>query len=291
MVSRWFAVAACLAGTATAQPAQPKPPAVRTCISLDVPLGLRADQGQVLSCPYASAEPCTAYRPHGKPIAATSPGWPAWPAMVSESDGKLSACSDDSHCKPLGKRLAAAIRAARAASPGDVLVFLATSGLDAVIVSDTAWSVPKDRALALRPPADVKPRPKLVSLVPVGAVIVATWSSCELGCARGVVVDPTGANRGAAFAAGVAASFGDRIAIVATEIRPVLTIVAAATGKALATLVLGKDIVDQVEAVALDDHTLAVAARVDDAHQLMWIDAPADHPPAIAATTTIPICK
>lgn len=180
--------------TATAV-AAPKPP---RCVPGDTS-GMRmfGSGGKAIVCWDANGD-CVALDDNSqvkRPAAAT----PA--ATVRDDGGKPSACNAKT-CKPLGKKLAAAVAGA---SGGHVTV---TSDLAMVAIdgenTHELWNVADDKKLSPKQPAtyEKKEKAELLRVEAVGALSFATWSTCGWPCAKEIVVLPDGGNHSKAFDGG-----------------------------------------------------------------------------------------
>jgi hypothetical protein len=154
-----------------------------------------------------------------KAVARLAPPKP--PAEVRDDNGKVSACNAKT-CKPLGKKLAAAVAKARAQGDaakkdgaqwsGEITVTtdLALVAIDAPSVHDDPaivelWNLADDKALTPKKPAvyGKDKTPGLLSVQAVGGHAFATWSECGMPlCGKEIVVEPSGGNYSKAFDAG-----------------------------------------------------------------------------------------
>lgn len=231
---------------------------------------------------------------------------------VRDDGGKLSVCTG-AMCKPVGKKLAAAVAAARkeaAALPPEAradatIALSATSDLALVALNLGAaetrdrvqvWSVAKDKRLTARPPAEwKKSKEQGMAMVAdaVGATMLVTWIACAGPCAQGLIVDANGANQGAAFPGGRGLDLdGTRIAIVPDNAAGRITIVDGKTGKHVGDLALG----DGMSAIVRSGSTKLAggdfAALYDDGStvKVSRISAPAGKPATIVWTQSIEAC-
>jgi hypothetical protein len=140
------------------------------------------------------------------PPAAVASGW-GDSATVSDAQ----VCTGDK-CKPLGPKLRAAIAAASApiadeggaVKPGPSLD--ATTDLAAVVIGTTPWSVAKDAAFDLPPPASYGKRDKheygVSSVAVVGALLLVDWADCAGPCTILQLVDSRGRRIGSELEGG-----------------------------------------------------------------------------------------
>ncbi len=137
-----------------------------------------------------------------KPV--TPPRWLSPLGEIRVEAGKPSACLG-AKCKPLGKKLVAAIEGARKdASPDQPLTLEATTDLKAVVVGYTAWSVAADKVLAPRPPATKDGGGPLgeSGVQVAGDLLVFGWSNCAGPCTQATVNDSSGAAKSKLIAGG-----------------------------------------------------------------------------------------
>jgi hypothetical protein len=187
------------------------------------------------------------------------------PAAVVAKDGR-KICAG-STCQRLGKKLARAI--ARAQSPREsalVPVIRVASDISRVVITEpegptaAVWSVALDQPLALKAPSgkDYPNPPTLNDLRFVGSTLAATWV-CGADCARTVLVDEKGANRGAPFTASLGAPLdADRLVFVGQQSQAVLGVIQASTGRLLGQLSLGEGETDDVSLAVLSPDRVAV---------------------------------
>jgi hypothetical protein len=137
-----------------------------------------------------------------EPAAPTEPRWPVPSGEVRLDGGKLAACAGGA-CTPLGKRLVAAIDAARASATADEPVTLAaTTNRKAVVVNRVAWSVAADRPLTPHAPGTKAEGLTLYGAEVVGDRLVMSWSNCAGPCTQATLDDATGAARSRLFEGG-----------------------------------------------------------------------------------------
>ena len=147
---------------------------------------------------------------------ADAPTWTGPKGVVRDDGGKLSACNDKK-CKPLGKKLLAAIDAAK--GNGDIHL-AATADLKAVAFGGEAWSVDGDKPLKLKTPKEYRKDDgaNLSTVEVAGDWLVATWYACAGPCANAQLVDSSGTNKGAMQPGGGAiVQFSDRLFAVISE--------------------------------------------------------------------------
>jgi hypothetical protein len=168
----------------------------------------------------------------------------ATPAAPQVRDsGKRKLVCAGATCKPLGKKLAAALAAQPAA--------IATpDGRSIVLGGRELWDVAKDRAVTIKAPKghDKKTPPSNITVV--GTTLVATWLGCTGPCFEATLIDGAGTQRGDAYSGGSAYAIdAERIAIVPYQAQGTVTIVAAKTGKRIASVELSKQPVDGIGAM------------------------------------------
>ena len=244
-----------------------------------------------------------------KTVATPAPVTPA--TEIRDDGGKLSVCAGAT-CKPVGKKLAAEIDKAKkivAASPpdetiGPPITFAATTDLALVTMKIYAegidrvqlWSVAKDTRLTPKPPVEYKKTGEtgeMMGLEAIGPTLVVEWSACAGPCSEGVIVDASGATRGAWFPFGDGVALDDkRIAIVPDGATGKLTVLERRTGKHLGELPLGDGMTAILRAAVAKLPGADFAALYDDgqAIKVSRVSAPAGKPPAIVWTQAIDTC-
>ncbi len=143
-------------------------------------------------CMKLSIDDGTATLERGKPVA--PPRWLTPLGEIRQDAGKLSACVGP-RCKPLGKKLVAAIEAAKKdATPDSPLTLEATTDLKAVVVGYTAWNVAADKVLTPRAPYAGKNQDAFagVGVQVAGDLLVFHWSNSDYPPTMATVNDSSG---------------------------------------------------------------------------------------------------
>jgi len=290
------------AGAAPA--AKPKAAVEEVCAPKDADAPrLAAAGGKVVACwrqdgaDDACFELARAAAPRRLPDAPPAAPAPVPAASVRDTGGGPAACAGAT-CKPLGMTIRAAIAKARALGEDSQYTTPRVSDdLRLLVVQNELFSIPDDRRVRLRPPADLAaqpepPRPAGVELA--GTLAIASWATCAGPCLMSAVVDARGASQGGSFPGGTPVALDDRrLAILPMEARAAVTVIDRATGKPLGEVVLHDGTTSRgLLGIAADPQTLVALSwvRSPAGWQIVWLAAPPGAPPSVAARQAIPSC-
>jgi hypothetical protein len=295
-------VGLCLsAGLAAADPGKAAAPAAAAVPTTRVPClpksdsyRLASDNGDPVVCwgsscmKLVAGEPATMVAPP-----APAPAWPGPHGEVRDDGGKPAVCVGTA-CKPVGAKLAAAIAEERKSAAADQRAPHLAATLDgkAVVAGGAAWSVAKDKPLALKPPSSYAhdDTPSNAGVDVAGNLLVVSWSDRAGPCTVAQLADSSGKNRGKSFAGGDAPfQLGTDRFVVVSEYAEVQ--IFGLSGKPFGSLPLGTEPTGGL-AVALDDSTIAVLrADGDQAYRLFVITPFEDAGVHLHAETFLPICQ
>lgn len=287
-----------------AKPMPPKAPAKAPCAPLDGPSPRWViANGSVTACFAAdegSPESCFAFSPTAAPKPVAAPPKAAPPkndAEVKDDGGKLSVCVVGTPCKPLGKKLVAAIAklaASQKAEGGTVSSPSATSDGKVVVTGGDAWVVAGDKKLAPKKPKEYgkgEDKPDLGAIEVAGNAIIANWSNCAGPCGLSILIDAKGANRGKAFGSGVNLPLdAKRLAVFSIESANELVVIDLASGKQTSRVPLEMGGVTPASAAKIDDTNVVVAWQRENDWKLQFIATPMDKPATGGASHTIAAC-
>jgi hypothetical protein len=141
-------------------------------------------------------------------------------------------------CKPLGKKLAAAL--------GTNPAVATTDARTVVIDGNAMWDVAKDRLVTVKPPKSVPAKLAPFRIEVLDTSVVAVWNHCTTktatipaDCYDATLLETTGALRGEVFRGDeVVRIDAERLAIIPDSALGSVTIVAAKTGKRIAAIEL-----------------------------------------------------
>jgi hypothetical protein len=197
-----------------------------------------------------------------------------------------------STCKKLGKKVAAAVVAARAEKGAGAP--RVTSDLKVVVVGGQAWNVASDKPLRfVGPRAQGSDKPMVVGLEVAGKFLVVNWSACAGPCTENAVVDANGRNIGGFGTGGQAPFQLDANRFVVTGEYATMQIYDLGTGKSRGRVALDGE-PTEVTATRLDDTSIAVLYKPTEmnSHVLAVIDVPVEkkEKPRVSRSMALPSC-
>jgi hypothetical protein len=187
-----------------AEPLRLEPTAVSTCLPEDMsePRLVTTSNGLALCWESTTHERCLAIEPNGSTRSIAPPG-----PEITVRNGSVCNATD---CRRLGPHLTAAVAARPHARR------TATTSLNVLVLSSTAWSVAGDHQLDLKR-AGWNQSFDFDDIVAVGNRLVGSWFTCGGGvpqCSYSRLLDADGNNLGRDFESGSAGALRDgRIAI------------------------------------------------------------------------------
>lgn len=239
-----------------------------------------------------SKESCFAFSPTAAPRPAVTPRKAARPNGAKVTGGKRVCIG--TACKPVGKKLAAAIATPATTEWADTVTSPSATGDGKLVVTGRdAWVVATDTKLALVPPKEYEGANKagLGSLEVVGNLLVATWFDCAGPCGRSVLVDATGANRGAWFGEGTVMQLdAKRIAVFSVEAENEVVVIDVASGTQTSRVPVDTGGITPASAAKLDNNNVVVAWQRETDWKLQHIATPSDQPASAGASYTIAAC-
>jgi hypothetical protein len=201
-----------------------------------------------------------------------------------------------STCKPLGKKLAAAVAEYKKGldpSSGPAVLH-ATSDLKAVVVGDDqVWSLKADKKLAFARPrlyARTREKPSMVGARVAGDLLIISWSACAGPCTKFALHDSTGRPIGSEGEAGAVIQLDPKRFVIVGEYTTVQ--VFELNGKARGVLAIPTD-PDQAEPVRADENTLFIGYTKNDGMQVVKVSIYDDKalPPTIDKGMFLPKCS
>ena len=300
-------IASCLtyAGIASAQPKAPaKPKPAPPCAPLDEAPRFVSAGGSTTACFATSddtpAETCFAFSATAAPKLVAAPAKTAEkPASEVKLDAGAWAVCTGGACKPVGKKLAAALAsAAKAAKENDeTATFTAAASDDGKHVAFDAnlWVVAADKKLKLKAPKEYKgniDKPSLGGVELVGGAIIASWHNCAGPCTQSVLVDANGKNRGKWFGAGFAIPLdAKRLGVLSIESENEFLVIDIATGKHASSLAIDMGGETIAGAAKVDDSTAVIAYQTEAGWTVGFVAAPAGKQVTKGAMYTIAGCS
>ncbi|MBL9012604.1 MAG: hypothetical protein JNL83_00415 [Myxococcales bacterium] len=302
-------IVSCLvsAGIASAQPKAPPKPAPRPmapCAPLDGASPRFVSAGGTTTACFTSSdetpvETCFAFSATQAPKAVTAPAKSAAKPVseVKQDAGAWAVCTGGA-CKPVGKKLAAALAtAAKEAKENDATAtFTALASDDGkhVAFGSNLWVVAGDKKLKLKAPKEYKgniDKPELGGVELVGGAIIANWYNCAGPCTQAVLVDAKGANRGKWFGGGFAFPLdAKRLGVLSIESANEFVVIDVATAKQTSRLAIDMGGVTPAGAAKVDESTAVIAYQTENGWTVGFVAAPAGKPVAKGAMYNIAAC-
>ncbi|MDX2093753.1 MAG: hypothetical protein SFX73_38300 [Kofleriaceae bacterium] len=291
--------------TAVAQPKKPapaKPPAPRPTGS--VPTKAVPCAKDMLTLSVVDASPVVCWETgcmkldvlHEEATAVPKPPAPKrW--LFPTPEVKADSVCLGTTCKPLGKRLSAAVAAFRKdsednAAPDNPTVS-ATTDLKAVGIPNGSnpaqvWSVAQDKPLKLKAPPS---KGDVYDVTAVGNLFAVDWRACAGPCAEMELVDSSGRNKGPGGTGGGPVFQLDAKRFVAVSENTRVQVYDLATGKLLGKLELEGQDGGPLDAVRIDDETIAVMyGKSDNATDIVIVSVFPKGKPEVTSAMRLPNC-
>jgi hypothetical protein len=204
-------------------------------------------------------------------------------------------------CKPLGKKLVAAIADAKKnADANRPLAFQATTDLKLVVWGGAgggaygAWSVKDDKALVIPPPPKDPKDPNkrgVTGATVVGNLIVFGWISCAGPCSEYSIIDSAGRPKGVqGRGGGPVLQLDDKRFVVISEYGDV-NVHDIGTGKRLSSFELASEPVTLLDAARIDDGSIFVMLPKSGGRVVSKISLPnSKTKPRVADSMFLPSC-
>jgi len=210
-------------------------------------------------------------------MVARPPEAKGWLGPVAEV--KPDAVCVGTTCKPLGKKLAAAVAEFRKEAATNTYPQFAgaTTDLKAVFLGTQLWSVRADRPIKLKPAPTKGDTPAVIGMTAAGELLVVDWTTCAGPCTTMTIMDSTGRIKGREVAGGGPVFQLDAKRFVTISEYADAIVFDLKTGAALGALDLdSEDAAGGVRAVRLDDSSFAVLFARGSGQELVVVGAPSE---------------
>jgi hypothetical protein len=220
---------------------------------------------------------------------------------VRDDGGKPSACKAKT-CKPLGKKLVAALAKAHTdldASKQDnpsasvkvtVTTDLAMVAIDGPGGAHSMWNVAGDRELHPKQPAvfPAGDQVGMYAIEAVGKLVFTSWTDCAGPCAQEIAVDADGNNHSRAFEAGATVALDSGGYLVIGQFGTATAL--DHNGRHSGTAALDGPAVTQAHAVAIGPNEVEVVEPDSGGAVFFHVTVSSGGQPTVGAKTTVAAC-